>query len=1407
MSVSRATIAVVNAPDVGGVGGTEVGGTEGVPSRGTAGSGLGKIFSPAARTWFDRAFPGGPTDAQRQAWEAVGAGQDVLVVAPTGSGKTLAAFLWALDRIMTGPERPQDLPRERRCRVLYVSPLKALATDIERNLREPLAGIARTAEDLGAPVERIRVAVRTGDTPQAQRRALTRTPPDILITTPESLYLLLTSQARSVLGGVRTVIIDEVHVLAATKRGAHLALSLERLGALLPTAPQRIGLSATVRPAADVATWLSGTRRPAARLVRPDSPLRLDLRVDVPLADMTSPDSPEPADGTDVTGGTGAGDTPPARSPSIWPHLERRVLDLVTENRSTLVFANSRRTAERFCARLNELHERRSPGPAPERPAPGAAAPAQMMGQAGSSVGAPAVLARSHHGSVSQAERALVERELKEGRLRAVVATSSLELGIDMGAVDLVVQLGAPPSVASGLQRVGRAGHGVGEISRGVILPTFAAQLPVAVTIAERMRAGRIEPLRTVSNPLDVLAQQIVAMVAMDPWNVEDLYETVRGAAPFAGLGPAAFRSVLDLLSGRFPSEDFAHLRARIVWDRTEDLLTARPGAQRLAVTGGGTIPNRGLFGVHLIGPAPRADGATPDTAAPTDRPTDRRGGRRVGELDEEMVHESRVGDVFTLGSTSWRIEAITADRVLVSGAYGRPGRLPFWHGDSPGRPSDLGGAVGALLRALNGEDPQADRERAASAGLGDRAVENLMSLLDRQRAATGVVPDDRTLVLERFVDVHGDWRVVLHSPWGSPVHTPWALVVAARLRERYGERIRVTCGDDGFALRLTDVAPPGGVLPELAEVFAADPDLVESAVTAELTGSALFASRFRESAARALLLPGHHPGRRTPLWQQRLRSARLLQVASSHPDFPITVEALRECLQDVFDVPRLRTILRDLRSRRIRIVELTTAAPSPFAVSLTQGEVAELVYEQDAPLAERRAAALSLDQGLLSELLGREGPDPADLLDPQVVRDCEESWQRLAPDRRAEGPEQLVDLLGDLGPLDDAQVHARCADHERCGQWLEGLHRSGRLLRVPGVGSEAGSGSGVGSGVGSGAGASRWARVEDAGRLRDALGVAVPDGVPEVFTGPVPDPLGDLLLRFARAHGPFPAAWPARWLGVGVGVVEEVLGRLVRDGRLVRGRLRPEGAVGPDSPAQGTEPERDRAERSEGSDHCDPQVLRTLQRRSLAVARSRLAPVPASRLGRFLPAWQQVGGGLRGVEGLADVVEQLAGAEVPLTALETWVLPSRVDGYAPALLDELTATGRVLWSAHGPPGRKDWWVCLHPAELAPVTCPPATGPPEGWGPVHRAVLAVLAGGGGYFFDPLCRAVTALSAAGTSPEGPGRSAEDGVGTEAGGPVPAAGIAQALWDLVRGGLVTNDTLGPLRALAPAGRRPV
>ncbi|HEY8301332.1 MAG TPA: ATP-dependent helicase [Jatrophihabitans sp.] len=1243
-------------------------------------------FSPATQAWLDGAFAA-PTPAQQGAWAAIGRGEHTLVVAPTGSGKTLAAFLSALDRLAAEP-RPDEPGK--RCRVLYISPLKALAVDVERNLRSPLAGIRQAAARLGSPAPDVTVAMRSGDTPADERRAFARSPADILITTPESLFLLLTSAARDALRGVDTVIVDEVHAVCATKRGAHLAVTLERLDALLERPAQRIGLSATVRPVDEVATFLAGGR--PVTVVQPPIEKTFDLQVVVPIEDMSNL-----GELTEDLSGPAAG---AGNRASIWPHVEERVLDLVEQHRSTIVFANSRRLAERLTARLNELaSERAGMQRLDDTP------PAQVMAQSGA--GAPAeqvVVARAHHGSVSREQRALVEEDLKAGRLPAVVATSSLELGIDMGAVDLVVQVESPPSVASGLQRVGRAGHQVGAVSRGVIFPKFRGDLLECAVVAERMRAGAIESMRYPRNPLDVLAQQIVAMVALEPVGVDELEALMHRAAPFAGLPRSALEATLDMLAGRYPSDAFAELRPRLVWDRVTGELTARRGAQRLAVTSGGTIPDRGLFGVFL------ATGEGP--------------GRRVGELDEEMVYESRVGDVFLLGSTSWRIEDITHDRVLVSPAPGQIGRMPFWKGDSPGRPVELGRALGAFLREVAGAAPERARARAEAAGLDEWGADNLLAYLAEQREATRHLPDDRTVLVERFRDELGDWRLVVHSPFGAPVNAPWALAIGARLRERYGLEVSSMHSDDGIVLRLpdTDGEVPGGDL----AVF--EPDEIEALVTAEVGNSALFASRFRECAARSLLLPRRDPRRRTPLWQQRQRANQLLQVAAEYGDFPVVLEALRECLQDVYDVPGLVGLMRELAQRSVKLVEVETPTASPFARSLLFGYVGMFLYEGDAPLAERRAQALSLDSAMLAELLG--ATELRELLDAGALAEVEREVARLAPDRPAHGIDAVHDLLRSVGDLttDDAIARGATA-HD-----LAALEESRRAIRVRIAGEQ------------------RWLAIEDAGRVRDALGTAIPVGVPEAFTEPVKDPLGDLVSRFARTHGPFHPTDVAARLGLGVAVVGAALARLAAAGRIVQGEFRPDGV---------------------GAEWCDAEVLRTVRRRSLAALRKEVEPVPPAALARFIPSWQGVGSrSTRGVDGVLRAVEQLAGLPVPASALESLVLPARVADYSPALLDELTMSGEVVWTGAGSLAGNDGWVVLAPAELAPLLLPPLE-PVEG---LAEQLLAALEPGSALFFRGLADRVAAGHGA--------HSEED--------------VTAVIWDLVWAGSLTNDTLAPLRA---------
>lgn len=1337
-------------------------------------------FGPATQDWFRGAFAD-PTPAQVGAWNAISAGRHALVVAPTGSGKTLSAFLWAIDRVFR--EKPLDAERApggRRKRtdaprpttgILYISPLKALGVDVERNLRSPLVGIAQSARRLGITLPDVTVGVRSGDTPSNERRRLVQDPPDILITTPESLYLMLTSQAGETLRGVHTVIVDEVHAVAATKRGAHLAVSLERLDAMLERPAQRIGLSATVRPIDEVARFLGGAA--PVDIVAPPASKTFDLRVTVPIDDMLNP-PPPPGSGapddvgaaasgrTDSSDSTGDGEDGDGDGPewyaadsrlrpeatemtgSVWPHVEEAIVDRILENRSTIVFSNSRRLAERLTGRLNEIYSERLGLDLPDP-----AIPAATMAQAGSTGGADPVLARAHHGSVSKEQRAQVEEELKAGRLRCVVATSSLELGIDMGAVDLVIQVESPPSAASGLQRIGRAGHQVGEISRAFLFPKHRADVLHTAIVTERMLAGRIESISVPQNPLDILAQQTVAACALGAIDVEGWYESVRKSAPFRTLPRSAYEATLDLLAGRYPSDEFAELRPRVVWDRDAGTLTGRPGAQRLAVTSGGTIPDRGLFGVFVAGES--------------------RGGR-VGELDEEMVYESRVNDVFTLGTTSWRIVEITHDRVNVVPAFGQPGKLPFWHGDGLGRPAELGEALGKFSKDLSEATPDAARGRLREGGLDERAIDNLLAYLAEQREATGTLPTDTTFTVERGRDEVGDWRIILHSPYGMSVHAPWALAVNARIRERLGVEGSAVASDDGIIARVPDAAaePPG------AELFVFEADELEQIVTDEVGGSALFASRFRECAARALLMPRVNPNKRSPLWQQRQRSAQLLEVARRHPTFPIILETLREVLQDVYDLPALLGLARGIAERRIRLVETTTTQPSPFARDLLFGYVGAFMYEGDSPLAERRAAALSVDPALLSELLGRI--EMRELLDPDVIAQFEREAQRLDPTRRVNGIEGVADLLRMLGPLNAAEVADRLIPADADGSTV-------RALRADPADPDADATSGppapelpaateseasalltalvdarraIAVSIG---GTHRIAAIEDAGRLRDALGAALPVGIPLAFLEPTEDPLGDLVARYARTHAPFTVDAIAGRLGIGPAVARHTLLRLESQGRVTSGFFLPA-----------------TADRRDETEWCDAEVLRRLRMRSLAAIRGSVEPVPAEAFARLLPVWQHIARPLSGIDGVVATIDQLAGVPLPASAWESLVLPARVSDYHPGLLDELTAAGDVIWSGQGSLPGRDGWVALHPADAAPYTLALPEDEPAA-DSLDRRVLEALAVGGAYFASQL---------------------RDATGAEN-----EQSVIDALWRLTWSGHITNDTFAPLRALTSGG----
>jgi ATP-dependent Lhr-like helicase len=1264
-------------------------------------------FTPAVREWFEAAFEG-PTEVQARAWPVIATGEHTLISAPTGSGKTLAAFLWALDRLSREPPAGRDGDRASTegedeaeaaagsgtpsTRLVYVSPLKALAYDIDRNLRAPLRGI-------GAELT---VGVRTGDTPQRDRAAMLRKPPDILITTPESLYLMLSGSAREILTAVEAVIVDEIHAVAATKRGSHLALTLERLSAQQGNGraePQRIGLSATQNPLEEVARFMVGPQRECTIV---DTGVRkpLDLQIHVPVQSMVEPDQAAPgAQTADPLDPLIAGE---ATRRSIWPAIYPEILRLVEQHRSTIIFVNARRGAERLAIRLNELANADLPDDQPPRE-----------------------IARAHHGSLAREERGVVEELLKAGELPCLVATSSLELGIDMGAVDLVLQVESPKSVARGLQRIGRAGHNVGDVSKGRIFPKFRADLLECAVVCKLMREGAIEPTVVPRNALDVLAQQIVSIACStpegEPTPVEDLYALVARTYSYAELSRPLLENVLDMLDGRYPSQEFGELRARIVWDRVAGTIRARKGSRQLVVTNAGTIPDRGLFSVVL-----------PD-------------GRRVGELDEEMVYEARPGQTFLLGASSWRIEEIGRDRVIVTPAPGAPGAIPFWKGDGVGRPKELGEAIGAFSRwavEQDAETLQADYDLDAY------AAENLLAFLREQQDATRVLPSDRTIVVERFRDEIGDWRLCVLSPFGGRVHAAWGLALSRRIREQYGLESDAIWSDDGIIVHLPDADEPPS-----AELVLVEPDEVEDAVVAELASSALFGARFRENAGRALLIPRAYPGRRTPLWQQRLKSQSLLEVAKRYPDFPILLETYRECLRDVLDVPGLTELLRGLHSRELSLVEVETPTASPFASSLLFDYVATYMYEGDQPNAERRAAALSLDRDLLRELLGQE--ELRELIDPGALDQVEADLQHRSDRTRAETRDALADVLRRVGDLTDAEVRDRVLAGIDADAMLRALQVQRRAIRLR-IGGE-----------------QRWVAADDAGLYRDALGAMPPGGLPDAFTADVPDALSRLLARYASTHGPFTTGEVRARYGVDPTAVLERLERESpstgsaggADGqaaKLVRGELRPGGSE---------------------REWCDTEVLRRLRRASLAALRKEIEPADQRSLAAFLPSWQGVDrhpATGAGIDRLREVLVALQGLALPAEVWERDVLPRRLGAYSPTWLDQLCASGEVVWVGAGTLGRFTGRVALYFREDAEAIGRPPTRYAGGAGPrgsqppsepEHDVIRQRLNASPCFFSDLLADVELA----------------------------AEQVQQALWDLVWAGEVTNDAFAPLRAL--------
>ncbi|WP_416517936.1 ATP-dependent helicase [Bifidobacterium asteroides] len=1358
-------------------------------------------FSPQTADWFRQAFPEGPTPTQVQAWPAIRSGGDALIISPTGSGKTLAAFLWAIDELMTRPRRS----RKPGVAVLYISPMKALGTDVARNLQAPLDGIAERFTQQGRKAPKVRTGIRTGDTDARGRRALAAHPPDILVTTPESLYLMLTSKTASTLKNVQTVIVDEIHVLAGNKRGAHLALSLERLDDLVGRPVQRIGLSATVRPPEQVARFLGGSR--PVSLIQPKSSTAMDLRLIEPLEDMGDLVAPPGESGQE-------GQESDKRSGSIWPAIERAILDQILSHRTTLVFVNSRGLAERLTARLNDLHQsdlqaskhrsrgssgQGQPGLSPQTDEPTARAgqvgePAHYDSATGSTsertsglvVDQP--IAMAHHGSVSKERRRQVEDDLKAGRLRCVVATSSLELGIDMGSVDLVIQVNAPLSTASGLQRVGRADHQVGRVSQARLFPLTREQILECTASMESMVQGDIEPTIMPSSPLDVLAQQTVAAAAMGLLKEEDWLATVRRAAPFAHLDRQVYRAVLGMLSGAYTSQDFTAFRPILVWDHQTGTLTARPGAQRLAVTSGGTIPDRGSYTVVM--PSEAAGGKP----------------RRVGELDEEMVYESRKGDVITLGTTSWRIQQITRDRVVVVPAPGRSARLPFWHGEGTGRDPAFGRRLGRLARELSqGLIPavqtasgrpaftQAVSSRLLEDGLDRSAINNLAAFLAEQQASTGQVPDDRHLVVECCPNEEGDLRLILHSPYGRRVNEPWALAIAARLSRERGYDGSVWAGEDGIVVQI----PGTDAFLEDRRIFGFTPDQVEREVRRHLVGSALFQARFRQCAARSLYMPRMEPGRRVPLWQQRLRASRLLDAALKEDDFPLVLETMRECLQDVYDMPALHELMADLEQGSVRLIPASTKTPSPMASGLLFGYLGTFMYQYDMPKAERDAAMLAIDSDLLEQMVGQV--DMADLLDQETVDQVTADLQRLSPRTRARGAEGLADLLRILGPMDLAEIRRRMRGQEdepateaQVRAMLEELQVQSRVVPVR-------------LGV-----RDCWVWAGQAERLTAVLGPGIQPSPQAAKESESDNEAFDQLVRqYAAVHGPFTTQDLAGHLGLGSALLEDRLRSLAARELLMTGVFpRPDLSAYGEPGWEGGEPRRG---------WLDSEVFRRLRSRALAKVSKAASPVPSHVYSDFLlhrqglaPLGQEP---LMGTEGLLEVVGQLEGLNLPPALWESAIFPARVRDYGPALMDDLLASGQVVWvgsdQGEGPLGAMTFYLAEDLDEDIPrqatgslpagdeadkVSRSSGQGDP---GDLEESLLDVLADGGAYRFDRLLRACA------------GRGGNDIASPDSESPDQEA-LARSFWGLVRRGLVTNASLAPVRRLVrgsgpqPSGR---
>lgn len=1349
------------------------------------------VFSPAVRNWFTTAY-GRPTPAQELGWPAIQRGENALILSPTGSGKTLAAFLWAIDRLIEeltgepaeaaapdpvgepaadgnqrpaadrGPGPAAAVTAGPGVRTLYISPLKALNNDIQRNLRLPLAGIRRETHRLGRDLPDIRVAVRSGDTPPRERQAALKRPPHIYITTPESLFLLLTApRAREMFRSVSTVIVDEIHTLAGTKRGAHLALSLERLEELTSLPPQRIGLSATIRPLEEVARFLGGAEWVAGGV--DEAPLAPDRAAPgpapVPAPDAAAQDPPprpvlRPRPVTVVDAGmkknldllveSVATDLRNLPGGSIWPLLIPRLLSLIRTHETTLIFSNNRRQAERIADRLNEqraAEERGEPSGLLEQGV------AKGLGFAAAGRGLHANPIRAHHGSMSREARLEMEQDLKSGRLDALVGTSSLQLGIDIGSVDLVVQVGSPKAVSEGLQRVGRAGHLVGQTSKGRIFPLHREDLMEAAVISRGMLRGEVEKTVTPSNPLDVLAQQIVAAVSVQSWDADALLATVRRARPFHHLTLRAYQAVLGMLAGRYPASVHRQLRARLSWDRVNNRLSALPGSRLLAVANAGTIPDHGMFGAYL------PDGKT-----------------RIGELDEEFVFETRPGDSFMLGSQVWRVLEITEERVIVAESPGSFPRMPFWHGDYPWRPYELGIKVGEFRRQVSGrllgvkerlgiegtlslgersgdsrlqealaaEKAWLEEECALDGKSAGQVLDYVASQLDRM----GAISSDRSILVELFDDAVGEPRMVVHSPFGGRVNGPWGLVLAGALRERTGVNVDVQSNDDGILLRFHEAEAEF----PLDLVSGMGPEEARRRLLEELPSSAVFGAQFRRNAARALMLPGSRPGKRTPFWLQRLRAKDLLQAVRKLDDFPLIAETYRDCLEDVMDLPALEQVLSGIQRGEIQVSSRETLVPSPVAQSLMQAFAMIYLYEWDAPKAERALGALTTSTELLQDLLRDVRLD--ELLQPTAVAETQARLQHTAPGAQARSADELALLLEELGDLSTAEAAQRSAGD--AAGWLRQLYEQGRVvpIRVPVAGRPS---------------EERWAPTELADDYRRTFGLGAGAETEAQAAAPETAPAagaaaGAVLARYLSWSGPVNQqqicaryAFDPDWL-------QQQLDRLVAERSLAQGRFTPGLPAGT------------------ADQYLAVQALEQMHRHTLSLLRREVRPVPFTAYAHFLAEWQHTSpdSNLSGTDATRRVLEQLRGLSLPAATWERDLLPARVPAYDPAALDRLTASGEFAWAASGNDVAHARLAFFPRGEGRVFAPPPQTQdlPTEA-----LAVRDYLAAEGAAFLPEIAAAL-------------------GWGEEA--------VERQLLRLLLAGLVTNDQITTARRLLAGGR---